>query len=242
MSNTATENLNLYQKLAKIRAMSDVVQKDKKGFNYKYTDIAAILANVSAGMKKYGVSLIPMFVHGTTNIQQNVTVNTKFKKNGDPYDQTATEMLVSADMIFRWVNDENPSEVIDVPWFLTGSQTDPSQAAGSGLTYTMRQFMVNYFQIAQPENDVDAYRTRQKEAEAEMDRAVVEGIVNEIDALVKSYMGSHPDDKSKAAIKELVSRYVKGGNYFNIKEPLVASTLLDDLKASFDTTTEERKD
>lgn len=223
--------------------MSDVVRKDKKGFNYKYTDIAAILANVSAGMKKYGVSLIPMFVHGTTTIQQNVTVNTKFKKNGEPYDQTTTEMLVSSDMIFRWVNDEAPDEVIDVPWFLTGSQSDPSQAAGSGLTYTMRQFMVNYFQIAQPETDVDAYRTKQKEAEAEMDKMVVDGIISEIDAQTKSYMGAHPDDDSKAAVKAIVSKYVRGGNYFNIKEPLVASTLLDELKAFFDTTNnKERED
>ena len=52
------EKLNLIQKLAKIRSISDVAKKDKKGFNYTYTDITEILAKVTAGMKKYNVSLL----------------------------------------------------------------------------------------------------------------------------------------------------------------------------------------
>lgn len=38
------EQLNLVQKLAKIRAMSDVVSKEKRGYNYSYADITTILA------------------------------------------------------------------------------------------------------------------------------------------------------------------------------------------------------
>ena len=52
-----TETLNLIQKLAKIRAISDVVAKEKRGYNYSYADITSILAKITAGMKKYGVSL-----------------------------------------------------------------------------------------------------------------------------------------------------------------------------------------
>ena len=33
------ETLNLIQKLAKIRAISDVVAKEKRGYNYSYADI-----------------------------------------------------------------------------------------------------------------------------------------------------------------------------------------------------------
>lgn len=39
-----TETLNLMQKLAKIRAISDVVAKEKRGYNYSYADITSILA------------------------------------------------------------------------------------------------------------------------------------------------------------------------------------------------------
>ena len=47
------EKLNLVQKLAKIRSMSDAVAKSKRGYNYSYEDITEILANVTAGMKRY---------------------------------------------------------------------------------------------------------------------------------------------------------------------------------------------
>ena len=57
----AEEVLNLYQKLAKIRKMTEVIQKNKRGYNYKYTSIDEILARVTAGMEKYHVSLIPKF-------------------------------------------------------------------------------------------------------------------------------------------------------------------------------------
>lgn len=160
----ADTKLNLVQKLAKIRAISDVVSKEKRGYNYSYADITTILANITAGMKKYGVSLIPSIVPGTSEVVQNVVVNTKFDKTGKAYDNTVTEMLVKADMVFKWVNDEDPNDTIEVPWFVTGSQTDPSQALGSGLTYCTRYFLCNYFQIAQSDSDVDTYhlRTRRK--------------------------------------------------------------------------------
>ena len=53
----ADEKLNLYQKLAKIRKIVDVVSKQKSGFKYTYADINEILAKVKGGMERYGVSL-----------------------------------------------------------------------------------------------------------------------------------------------------------------------------------------
>lgn len=46
------------------------------------------------------------------------------------------------------MNDDNPEERIEVPWFIAGSQADPAQAVGSGLTYGLRQFLMQSFQIA----------------------------------------------------------------------------------------------
>lgn len=62
------EQLNLIQKLAKIRAISEVAAKDKRGFNYSYTDITSILAKVTTGMKQQKVSLIPQIVQGTMEV------------------------------------------------------------------------------------------------------------------------------------------------------------------------------
>ena len=188
-----TETLNLMQKLAKIRAISDVVAKEKRGYNYSYADITSILAKITAGMKKYGVSLIPQIVPETANVEQLVTSTTKFTKTGDAYEAKSSEMLVTADMIFRWVNDANPEDFIDVPWFVTGSQGDPSQALGSGLTYCTRYFLCNYFQIAQADSDVDAYRSKQKEAEVSEDKAIAEEIISQFDGVVRKFLADNPD-------------------------------------------------
>ena len=227
----AEEKLNLIQKLAKIRAISDVAQKNKKGFNYTYADITAILANVTGGMKKYGVSLIPCIVPGTAEVAQNVVVNTKVDKTGKVYDQTSTEMLFKADMVFKWVNDDDKSDFIEVPWFVTGSQSDPSQALGSGLTYCTRYFLTSYFQIAQPETDVDAYRSKQKEAEASEDVAIAKQIIEEFDKLLKQYLADHQDKSEE--VKKFISKFAKNANYFAIKEPELASKLLTDFKSHY---------
>lgn len=225
------EQLNLVQKLAKIRAISDVVSKEKRGYNYSYADITTILANITAGMKKYGVSLIPSVVPGTAEVAQNVVTNTKFDKTGKSYDSTVTEMLVKAEMVFKWVNDENPEEFIEVPWFVTGSQTDPSQAFGSGLTYCTRYFLCNYFQIAQPDSDVDTYRSKQKAAEESEGKAIAEEIIHGFDMLIKQFLADNPEKVDE--VKKFISKYAKNANYLAIKEPMLASKLLADFKEKF---------
>lgn len=227
----ADTKLNLVQKLAKIRAISDVVSKEKRGYNYSYADITTILANITAGMKKHGVSLIPFIVPGTSEVVQNVVVNTKFDKTGKAYDNTVTEMLVKADMVFKWVNDEDPNDTIEVPWFVTGSQTDPSQALGSGLTYCTRYFLCNYFQIAQSDSDVDTYRSKQKAAEASEEKAIAEGIIEQFDVILKQFLADNPTKTDE--VKKFISKFAKNANYLAIKEPALASKLLGDFQNTY---------
>lgn len=225
------EKLNLVQKLAKIRSMSDAVAKSKRGYNYSYEDITEILANVTAGMKRYGVSLIPTIIPGTSEVSQNVARKTKVDKTGKPYENVTTEMLYSADMLFRWVNDENPSETIEVPWFVTGSQEDPSQAFGSGLTYCTRYFLTSYFQIARADSDVDAYRSKQKAASAAEDKALAEEIINTFDTLLREFLTTNPDKVEET--KKFISKYAKNANYLTIKEPALAAKLKDDFENTY---------
>ena len=232
MATEDISSMNIYQRLAKIRSVSDVAQKSMKGYNYRYTDINDILAKVTAGMKKYRVSLIPTITPGTAQITQNILSNTKFDKTGKSYINTTTEMLFTADMMYRWVNDDNPEEYISVPWFVTGSMSDPAQAVGSGLTYTQRQFLQAYFQIAQTQDtDVDAYRSKQREAEVSEDRDIASKIITEFDKILKIFLSDNPDKKEE--VIQFVSRYAKKAEYNKIKEPALASKLLDDFVKTF---------
>lgn len=231
MTKNEIEELNLIQKLAKIRKIASVVTKDRKGYNYTYADLVQISAKITAGMEKYHVSLIPSIVPGTSIIQQCTIVNTKMDKQGKPYDKTETEMLYQADAIFKWVNDDDISDTIEVPWVITGAQGDPSQAFGSGLTYCTRYFLTNYFQSAQVEGDVDAYRKKQKEAEQSEDLEVAETIITELDKIVKQYLADNPDKKDE--VKKFISKYAPRSNYLSIKDPSVAGALLNDFSETY---------
>lgn len=226
------EKLNLYQKMALIRKSVDVVKKNKKGFNYKYTSIEDILAKVTVSMEKYNVSLIPRCVSGTSVVSPYNYQKTKIDKTGKQYEEQVNEIIVQTEVLYTWINNDNPTEFIEVPWFVVGSQADPAQALGSGLTYGQRQFLINYFQIAQPEDDVDSYRAKQRAAEEEQEALIAQAITEEIHTAVTGHLENHPKDRAK--ITEIVKKYDKKSNYFNIKSPKEAAKLLEELKEVFE--------
>lgn len=59
-----SEELNIYQKLAKIRKPVEIVKKNRKGYGYTYVDEEEILSKITGLMGRYGVSLIPNINHG----------------------------------------------------------------------------------------------------------------------------------------------------------------------------------
>lgn len=238
-----SEQLTLHQKLAKIRAISDVAKKDKRGYNYTYTDLETILANVTAGMKKYGVSLIPSIVEDTASIGKHQITGVKYSKTGERLETVTTEYMFQAQMVFTWVDDET-LEKIKVPWFATASMSDASQAMGAALTYTMRQFLTAYFQIAQSDNDVDAYRSRQREAADAEDKAVASAITDQALEIINAHLETHPDDRE--AIVAIVKRFAKDKNKPSanpkvITDPEVATKLLEAIREKCSATNEKKE-
>lgn len=225
------EEMNLYQKLAKIRKQVEVIRKNKKGFNYSYVSDDEILARVSVFLDKYGISLIPNVSMGTLKVEPYTYKKTKVSKQGEIYEETVNEVLVSADMTWTWVNNNKPEERINVDWVLVGQQADASQALGSALTYTNRYFLLKFFNIATPDNDPDNFRGKQREAEAAEDRAIADEIINTFDEELKEFLESHKGKTEDA--KKLVAKYVKDGNYFKIKESAIAAKLLGDFEKTF---------
>lgn len=222
------DQLNIYQKLAKIRKQVEIMKKDTKAYGYYYTKEEDILAKITVFMEKYNLSLIPGIVPGTTVVSPYTYKKTKVTNKGDIYEENVNEVLVSSDTTWTWVNNDNPAEQITVPWAMVGQQADASQSFGSGLTYSSRYFLLKYFNVATSNDDPDHFRSKQKTAEAEEDRMITEAVIEEIDKEIKAYLTANPDKKDE--VKKLVTKYVKTGDYFAIKESALAAKLLDDIK------------
>ena len=225
------QNLNIYQKLAKIRKQVEVIQRNKKGYGYTYVSEDEILAKISGFMDKYALSLIPSVVHNSSIVSPYSTKKTKSTNKGEIYEENVNEVLVSADMVFTWVNNENPEERVDVPWILVGHQSDGSQSFGSGLSYAMRYFLLKFFNIATPDDDPDKWRSKQRAAGAAEDKMLAEENISSFDTVVEDYLASNPDKAEE--VKKFVAKYVKGGNYFAITESVLASKLIADFKETF---------
>lgn len=227
----AEQALNIYQKLAKIRKQVEVIQRNKSGYGYKYVSEDEILAKISTFMDKYSLSLIPSVVRSSSTVSPYNTKKTKSTKDGHIYEENVNEVLVSADMIFTWVNNDNPEERVDVPWILVGHQGDGSQSFGSGLSYSMRYFLLKFFNIATPDDDPDKWRSKQKAAGIAEDKMIAEQIIQTVDETIKAFLA---ENQNKADdVKKFVSKYAKGGNYFAITESVLASKLLSDFKETF---------
>lgn len=235
-------SLNIYQKLAKIRKPVEVVKKNKKGYGYTYVNEEEILSKITGLMGKYGVSLIPNIVHGSGVVEPYHYVKTKATKEGTIYEEHVNEVIVRADMDWIWVNDEKPEDRVVVPWLFVGSQSDASQAFGSGLTYASRYFLLKYFNVATSDDDPDNWRSKQREAETQEDRLIAEKIVDQIHKLVTDHIAEHPDEKQN--IITITKKHVKENgkataNYYAIESPVVATELLDALKAEIGKNKEE---
>ena len=233
-SNQEITQMNLYEKLERIRKLVEVLRKDKKGFNYKYTTEESVLAKVTFGMAKYHVSLVPSITPNTATSQLINYENVKVTKDGKAIKSPVNEYLVQAEMTYTWVNNDNMEDRIVVPWLLVGSQSDPSQAFGSGLTYSNRYFILKFFHVATTEDDPDNWRQKQAEAKKIEGAEVCKSIIEQIDKKVKSMLKDDKDGKIKTKITETLKDNIvingkKSANYINLTEPEMAAKALEAL-------------
>ncbi len=222
--------MNIYQKLAEVRKLVEVMQRDARAYGYNYVKEEDLLAKITVGMDTHGLTLLPGIDSGTTQVSPYSYTKTKTVKNGQTYDERVNEILVSADMTYTWVDNETGDTVV-VPWAMVGQQSDASQAFGSGLTYANRYFLLKYFQVATPNDDPDAWRSKQKEAEAEQDGMVCQAIIEQIDAATQAYLATNKDDRK--SVVAFFSEYVDKGNYKKIADPVLAARVLENFQKKF---------
>lgn len=141
--------MNLYQKLIEIR--KDVINftKDTEGYGYKYVSGSQAIEKIREKMDSLGILLVPG-IHSTISSTYDY-VNSKGKD--------CTDHIVSGEMSYKWINADNPEEVLIVPWQLYGAQDDISKALGSGLTYAERYFILKFFQAPTDADDPDKRNT-----------------------------------------------------------------------------------
>lgn len=241
MSKENTQTLNVHQRIAKIRGMVEVCQKNASGYNYKYVSEEEVLAKVAAGMDKYGLNLYVSLVADKLEATHMLYEKKKTGRNGAEITETVDEFMVTGQLEYTWVNTDNPEDCLTVRWPLVGQQSDASQAVGSAMTYMNRYFLLKFFQVATPQDDPDNWRSKKKQAEDQANTELARQLIDEAHQLVSDHLAALSSEdvakNFKATLAETVRKYAKSkttgkpsANYYEITKPDVAAALLDEIR------------
>ena len=220
--------MNLWQKLAKVRDIADVVAKNKSGYGYRYVSEDEVLAKVKAGLSKYHLSIYPMLDQEHFSVERRDFFKKKYDKANNAWiDDPQSEYCVRGRINFMIVNDDKPEEREVIPWVLVGSQTDDAQAVGAALTYANRYYYMKFFGIATPDDDPDEWKRKKNEAANAEEAAAVALMINQIDTLIHANL----TDDNRAELMAVIKKNCRvdgklSGNYMKI-------TTLEDAQALY---------
>lgn len=224
------QSMNLWQKLSCIRKMAAVVKKSANAYNYVYSPEDAVLAQVTAGMNKYGVSL-KVEVPEYDVIPRSYKKTKKDKANG-VIEEEINVWLVKGVIKYTWVDDANPTDRIVALWPLLNEKDDVAQAFGGAMTYCQRYFLLKYFQTATTKDDPDNYLSRQKEAQEKERVATAKAVISEVNTIVNDFVSgntTHRDNIIKIIKKHVRVNGKPSADYSNVTDPDVATALQNDI-------------
>lgn len=177
-----TEKLNLYQKIADVKANIDGFTKDTKGYNYSYVSGSQVLHRIRNKMIEHNLLLVPK----TSEENYKQIEVTRFNKKASR-EVTTSEFVVEMKLTYLWINADKPEEQLEVSFYSVGQQDDVSKAHGTALTYAERYFLMKFFNIPTDEDDADAKQKQEKYNKASSNTiGVLKQEVYQFVALMKS--------------------------------------------------------
>lgn len=209
----ASEKLNLYQKIVEVRKSIGGIYKDNtagKGskFSYNYVSESQILSKISDEMDNQNLLLIPSITHRET------------RKEGNQY-------IVELDLSYKWINGDNPTEILEIPYFTAGQQSDASKALGTALTYGNRYFLLKMFNLATDEDDADAKEINKPQKRTpKQDSGKLELVKLNADVLAK-ILTSKGNEQTR---EDIINAYTQNANINNFTNEQLTQ-LADRIKA-----------
>lgn len=145
MEKKETKKLNLHQKLIEIRKQVPYIQKNSKGFNFEYVSGSILLGLLRPKMDELGILL-------SYSIDELITDDVERLVKNKMVQTGRTKLKY----VFTFTNADKPEETISQTLWTQGIGDD-IQSAGSFSTYTIRYFLLGFFQIPTDKDDPDAF-------------------------------------------------------------------------------------
>ncbi|MGX0196458.1 ERF superfamily protein [Staphylococcus hominis] len=157
MMSEEKQELDLFQKIADVKANIDGFTKDAKSYNYSYVSGSQVLHRIRNKMIENNLLLVPK----TSEENYKQIDVTRFNKKAGR-EITTSEFIVEMKLTYVWINADKPEEQFEVTFYAVGQQDDVSKAHGTALTYAERYFLMKFFNIPTDEDDADAKEKQEK--------------------------------------------------------------------------------
>jgi len=146
------KKLNLYQKLIEIRKQVPYLQKDASGYNFKYVSGSLLLGSIRPKMDELGVLL-------SFDIEDVTTEDVERSVKG----KSVIVGRTKAKYIFTFTDAENPKDTITKTIF-TQILGDDVSDMGSLQSYSLRYFLLGFFNVPNDKEDPDQHEISKNKA------------------------------------------------------------------------------
>ena len=153
----------LHQKLLAVQQQAEYLQKSTPGTQFKYVSSSQTLQIVRAAMDEEGLLLSVSVLASRLHIDAAYTNS----KGG-------AQHLTELDLLFTWVDAENPDDTLVCRWYGQGIDTG-EKGVGKALTYGEKYFLLKFFHIATDADDPDAFQDKQKKGQKTKAKPVEQG-------------------------------------------------------------------
>jgi hypothetical protein len=146
----AETDFNIYQKLVAVRKQITGIHKDAKtnfGDKFKYVSSNNILSMVRPLLDEQNLVLV-VSVTGHDLIDKWRPEQAGVKPQNEHFTQL--------EIAFTWVNADKPDETIPCAFYGQGLDTG-EKGVGKALTYAMKYFLLQFFQVPTDEDDPDGH-------------------------------------------------------------------------------------
>ncbi|MCG1063014.1 ERF family protein [Staphylococcus epidermidis] len=190
------QELNLFQKIADVKANIDGFTKDAKSYNYSYVSGSQVLHRIRNKMIENNLLLVPK----TSEENYKQIDVTRFNKKAGR-EITTSEFIVEMKLTYVWINADKPEEQFEVTFYAVGQQDDVSKAHGTALTYAERYFLMKFFNIPTDEDDADAKEKQERYATSS--NQLKELLRQEADSFIEIAERSNAASKYQEQIEKL---------------------------------------
>lgn len=196
MMSEEKQELNLFQKIADVKANIDGFTKDAKSYNYSYVSGSQVLHRIRNKMIENNLLLVPK----TSEENYKQIDVTRFNKKAGR-EITTSEFIVEMKLTYVWINADKPEEQFEVTFYAVGQQDDVSKAHGTALTYAERYFLMKFFNIPTDEDDADAKEKQERYATSS--NQLKELLRQEADSFIEIAERSNAASKYQEQIEKL---------------------------------------